>query len=64
MMIATFIVLGILLNSVILPLKAIMMNLFSMGASFGVLVFIFQWGNFQTWLNFTPVGYLDILLPL
>lgn len=63
-MVATFIVLSVLLNSVILPLKAIVMNLFSMGASFGALVFIFQWGNFQTLLKFTPVGYLDILLPL
>lgn len=63
-MVATFIVLGVLLNSVILPLKAIVMNLFSLGASFGALVFIFQWGNFQTWLKFTPVGYLDILLPV
>lgn len=63
-MVATFVVLGVLLNSVLLPLKAIVMNLFSMGASFGALVFIFQWGNFQTWLKFTPVGYLDILLPV
>lgn len=63
-MVATFIVLAVLLNSVILPLKALVMNLFSMGASFGALVFIFQWGNFQTWLKFTPVGYLDILLPV
>lgn len=28
------------------------------------MVFIFQDGNFHTWLNFTPVGYLDILLPV
>ena len=63
-MVATFIVLGVLLKSIILPLKAIVMNLFSMGASFGALVFIFQWGNFQNWLKFTPVGYLDIVLPV
>lgn len=27
-------------------------------------MFIFQEGNFHTWLNFTPVGYLDIMLPV
>jgi RND superfamily putative drug exporter len=63
-MAVTFIVLCVLLKSVILPLKAIIINLLSIGASFGALVFIFQEGNFHTWLNFTPVGYLDILLPV
>jgi len=64
MMTVTFLVLCILLNSVVLPLKAIVMNLLSIGASFGALVFIFQEGNFHTWLNFTPVGYIDILIPV
>ena len=63
-MAVTFVVLCALFNSVILPLKAIAINLLSIGASFGALVFIFQEGNFHTWLNFTPVGYLDILLPI
>lgn len=60
----TFAVLCVLLNSVILPLKAIFINMLSIGASFGALVFIFQKGNFNSWLNFTPLGYLDILLPV
>jgi RND superfamily putative drug exporter len=64
MMTVTFLVLCVLLNSIVLPLKAIAMNLLSIGASFGALVFIFQEGNFQTWLNFTAVGYLDVLLPV
>lgn len=64
MMVATFIMLCVLLRSVVLPLKAIVMNLLSIGASFGSLVFIFQQGHFQTALGFTPVGYLDILLPI
>jgi RND superfamily putative drug exporter len=63
-MVVTFGVLCALLNSVVLPLKAIIINLLSIGASFGALVFIFQEGNFHTWLNFTPVGYLDIMLPV
>ncbi len=61
---ATFFALYVLLDSIVLPLKAIAMNFLSIGASFGALVFIFQEGNFQNWLNFTPVGYLDILLPV
>lgn len=64
LMSATFVVLCILLESVVLPVKAIVMNLLSIGASFGALVFIFQQGHLQTELNFTPVGYLDILLPV
>ena len=64
MMGITLIVLYVLLDSVILPLKAIVMNVLSIGASFGSLVFIFQEGNLQQWLQFTPVGYIDLLLPI
>lgn len=64
MMGVTFAVLYVLLDSVILPLKAIAMNVLSIGASFGALVFIFQDGNLQHWLHFTPVGYIDLLLPI
>jgi putative drug exporter of the RND superfamily len=46
----------------VLPLKAIAMNLLSMGASFGLLVFVFQEGHLHEWLNFTPLGYLDTLI--
>ena len=63
-MLVTFLALCALLNSVILPLKAIAMNLLSIGASFGALVFIFQEGNFASWLDFTTVGYLDVLVPI
>jgi RND superfamily putative drug exporter len=64
MMTVTFVTLCILFGSIVLPLKAIFLNFMSIGASFGALVFIFQEGHFQTWLNFTPLGYLDILLPV
>ncbi len=62
--VVTFVVLCLLFNSLILPLKAILMNFLSIGASFGALVFIFQEGHFQEWLNFSAVGYIDILVPL
>jgi putative drug exporter of the RND superfamily len=60
----TFVVLCLLFESVVLPLKAILMNFMSIGASFGALVFVFQEGHLSQWLNFQPLGYLDILLPL
>ncbi|MBD1916146.1 MULTISPECIES: MMPL family transporter [Cyanophyceae] len=60
----TFISLTLLFGSVVMPLKAIFLNIMSIGASFGALVFIFQQGHFQNLLGFTPVGYLDILLPI
>jgi putative drug exporter of the RND superfamily len=60
----TFVVLCLLFESVVLPLKAIVMNFLSIGASFGALVFVFQEGHLSQWLHFQPLGYLDILLPL
>jgi putative drug exporter of the RND superfamily len=62
MLAVTFVVLCLLLSSVVLPIKAIVMNLLSMGASFGSLVFVFQEGHLHEWLNFTPLGYLDTLI--
>ncbi len=64
MMTVTFVALTILFQSVVLPLKAIFLNLMSISASFGALVFVFQQGNLKNLLNFTPVGYIDILLPI
>ena len=63
-LIATYILLLLMFRSVVLPLKAILMNVLSVCASYGVLVFIFQWGNFSNILNFTPDGYLNSILPI
>jgi RND superfamily putative drug exporter len=63
-LIATYILLLFMFRSVVLPLKAILMNVLSVCASYGVLVFIFQWGNFSNILNFTPDNYLNSLLPI
>ena len=59
-MILTYFILLLLLRSVFLPLKAILMNIVSLTASYGVLVFIFQEGHWHEWLNFDPQGMLDI----
>ena len=63
-LIATYILLLFMFRSVVLPLKAILMNVLSVCASYGVLVFIFQWGNFSNILNFAPDGFLNSLLPI
>ena len=53
-LIATIILIFIQVRSIIIPIKAIIMNILSVSASFGMLVFVFQWGNGAELLNFTP----------
>jgi len=60
---ATMLVLFLLLGSVILPLKAVVMNLLSISASFGAIVWIFQDGHLAAQLGFTA-GSIDPTLPV
>ena len=53
MILVTYIVLFLLTGSVVLPLKAVLTNLFSISASFGALVWIFQEGHLSQQLGFT-----------
>jgi RND superfamily putative drug exporter len=53
-LIATVVLIFIQVRSVIIPIKAIVMNILSVSASFGMLVFVFQWGYGADFLNFTP----------
>jgi uncharacterized membrane protein YdfJ with MMPL/SSD domain len=57
----SFLVLMVMLRSLLLPLKAVLMNLLSIGAAFGVLVAIFQWGWFDSVLGFESQGALDTI---
>ena len=59
----SFVVLVVLLRSIVLPLKAVIMNLLSVGASFGVLVAVFQWGWADGLFGFQSHGYVDWLTP-
>jgi len=59
----TYLLLFLLTGSVVLPLKAIILNFLSIGASFGALVFIFQQGHFSNILGFTPQS-LDPSIPV
>ncbi len=57
----SFIVLMVMLRSLLLPLKAVLMNLLSIGAAFGVLVVVFQWGWLDSVLGFDSLGALDTI---
>jgi uncharacterized membrane protein YdfJ with MMPL/SSD domain len=59
---ACYVVLLILLRSVLLPLKAVAMNLLSVGAAYGVLVAVFQWG-WLDWTGYASPGYVDTIVP-
>ncbi|WDZ87471.1 MMPL family transporter [Micromonospora cathayae] len=61
---ATLIVLFLAFGSVLLPIKAVLMNLVSIGASFGVVVWIFQDGHFADALGFTATGFIEPSNPI
>jgi RND superfamily putative drug exporter len=54
---ASAVILFLLFGSVVIPIKAVLMTLLSITASFGALVFIFQDGNFANVLGFTSPGF-------
>jgi uncharacterized membrane protein YdfJ with MMPL/SSD domain len=60
----TGLVLFLTFGSVFLPLKAVLMSLISISASFGALVFIFQQGHLDTTLGFEASGALGAWLPV
>jgi len=57
----SFVVLMVMLRSLLLPLKAVMMNLLSIGAAFGILVAIFQWGWLDGFMGFEGQGAIDTI---
>ena len=50
-------ILFLLFGSVVIPIKAVIMTLLSITASFGAMVWIFQEGHLSNLLNFEPLGY-------
>jgi putative drug exporter of the RND superfamily len=61
---ATFVLLFLMTGSIAVPVKAIVMNVLSLGASFGALVWGFQDGHLAGLLGFEPVGSLDLFMPV
>jgi RND superfamily putative drug exporter len=61
---ATVLLLFLMTGSVLLPVKAVVMNALTLSAAFGVLVLIFQDGNLAGWLDFTSQGALESTQPV
>jgi putative drug exporter of the RND superfamily len=62
--VATFVLLFLMTGSVFVPLKAIVMNLLSLGASFGALVWVFQDGHLSWLLGFDSTGAVNTITPI
>ena len=59
-----FLLLLVSFRSIVIPLKAILMNLLSVAAAYGVLVAIFQWGWGENLLDFKSNGGIASWLPM
>jgi putative drug exporter of the RND superfamily len=60
----TLVILFAMTGSVVLPVKALLMNLLSLSAAFGLLVLIFQDGRLEGLLSFTAQGALEATQPI
>ncbi len=60
----TFVLLFAATRSLVLPLKALLMNLLTLSAAFGILVFVFQGGRFEGLLGYRGQGALELTQPV
>jgi anti-anti-sigma factor len=59
-----FLLLMVTFRSIVIPIKAIVLNLLSVGAAYGVLVWVFQYGNLESLLGFESIEGITSWLPL
>ncbi len=62
--VATFVLLFLMTGSLLVPVKALLLNVLSLTATFGAMVWIFQEGHLADLLGFTPTGSIDIFTPI
>ncbi len=62
-LVVSYLVLLVVLRSVVLPLKAVLMNALSVAAAYGVLVVVFQWGWFDGITGYDSLGYVQAITP-
>ena len=62
-LICSYLVLLVVLRSVVLPLKAVIMNLLTVGAAYGVLVAVFQYGWLDSIIGYDSLGYINAITP-
>ena len=60
----TFVALFLAFGSIVIPIKAMIMNVLSLGAAYGALVLIFQDGNLEGLLGFESVGAITLFVPV
>jgi RND superfamily putative drug exporter len=60
----TLVLLFVSFRSLVLPIKAVLMNLLSVSAAIGILTWIFQEGNLSGVLDFRAVGFIDAIVPV
>ncbi|HLY82473.1 MAG TPA: MMPL family transporter, partial [Acidimicrobiales bacterium] len=60
----TFTVLFLMTGSLLVPVKAVVLNLLSLTATFGAMVWVFQEGHLASLLHFTPTGTIDTTTPI
>ncbi|HEY3240711.1 MAG TPA: MMPL family transporter, partial [Acidimicrobiia bacterium] len=61
---ATFLLLFLMVGSLLVPAKALILNVLSLSATFGSLVWVFQEGHLAGPLDFTPTGSISIFTPV
>src|SRR5581483_2486566 len=62
--VATFVLLFLMFGSVVVPVKALVLNVLSLSATFGAMVWIFQEGHLASVLGFTATGSLAATMPI
>ncbi|MFE1593872.1 MMPL family transporter [Nocardia sp. NPDC058705] len=60
----TLVLLFLFTGSVVLPIKALILNILSLAATFGAMVWIFQEGHLSELLGFTATGTLNLAMPI
>jgi RND superfamily putative drug exporter len=63
-LILSFVLLMVVFRSLVLPLKAVIMNLLSVGAAYGVMVAVFQWGWAGSIIGIGEKGPIDPWIPV
>ena len=61
--VATFVLMFLMTGSVVLPVKALIINVLSLGASLGIATWVFQNGHLESLLGFTSTGALESMIP-
>jgi RND superfamily putative drug exporter len=62
-MVCSYLILLVVLRSLLLPLKAVLMNLLSIAAAYGVIVAVFQYGWLDSITGYESLGYINTVTP-